>query len=330
MIMKNNKTYLIGILLITNIFLSCSSGDGDDDRGNWVQRSAFDGIPRSNAVSFTINDLGYMGTGYDGDDYLKDFWQYNIDGDYWVQKADFPGTARSSASGFAVDNKGYIGIGYDGDNELSDFWEYDPDTNLWEQKADFGGGVRRAAIGFGVNGHGYIGTGYDGDYDMKDFWKYDPSTDEWTQLFGFGGNKRKDGTSFIINDMVYIGTGVANGIYQVDFWKFDPSTEEWSRLQDLDEDDDYSIARSNAVGFSLNGLGYITTGYLVGSISSIWEYDPSSDTWERITDFEGTARQDAVSFSNGDRAFVALGKSGSLYLYDTYELFPQQEYDDED
>jgi N-acetylneuraminic acid mutarotase len=327
--MKNNNKTLIGILIITTTFLSCSTSD-DSQRGNWVDRSAFDGIPRSNAAYFTIDDYGYMGTGYDGDDYLKDFWQYNINGDYWVQKADFPGTPRSSGSGFSLDGKGYVGVGYDGDNELSDFWQYDPDQNSWEQKADFGGGVRRAAIGFGVNGYGYIGTGYDGDYDMKDFWKYEPSTNQWTQLLGFGGNKRKDGSAFIINDIVYLGFGVTNGIYQVDFWKFDSSNETWTRLLDLDDDDDYNIARSNAVAFSLDGLGYITTGYTSGALSTTWEYNPSLDEWEEITALEATVRQDAVAFSNGNNAFVALGRSGSLYLYDSYELFPQQEYDDED
>lgn len=327
--MKNRKTFLITILTMAVIFSSCSTDD-DEDRGNWVDASAFDGIPRANAASFTIGDYGYMGTGYEGDDYLTDFWQYDINGNYWVQKADFPGVGRSSASGFAVDNKGYIGIGYDGDDELSDFWEYNPETNLWEQKANFGGGVRRAAIGFGANSTGYIGTGYDGDYDKKDFWKYNPETDAWTQLLGFGGNKRKDGTAFVINDKVYIGTGVTNGIYQVDFWKFDPSTEDWTRLQDLNEDDDYNIVRSNAVSFTMDGLGYVTTGYYGGVISTVWEYDPSDDEWEEITALEASARQDAVSFSNGSKAFVALGRTGSLYLYDAYEIHPQEDYDDED
>lgn len=327
--MKNNIQILTLFILVITLVVGCSSDD-NYERGNWVQRSAFDGIPRSNAVGFVIDGKGYMGTGYDGDDYLNDFWQYDMDGDYWVQKADFEGTPRSSASGFTANGKGFLGIGYDGDYELSDFWKYDPDTNSWTQIADFGGGVRRAAIGFGANGYGYVGTGYDGDYDMKDFWKYDPNADEWTQLFGFGGNKRKDGTAFMIDDKVYIGTGVTNGIYQVDFWRFDPSDDSWERLNDLDDDDDYSILRSNAVSFGLNGLGYVVAGYNYGAISTTWEYDPDTDTWEEITALEATARQDATVLSDGSRAFVTLGRSGSLYLYDTYQLYPQEEYDDED
>jgi N-acetylneuraminic acid mutarotase len=327
--MIKRKQFLLSTVLLT-ILMSCSSDDDSYERGNWVERSVFDGIPRSNVAGFVIDNSGYTGTGYDGDDYLNDFWEYDMDGNYWVQKADFPSAARSSATGFSIDGKGYLGTGYDGDTELNDFWQYDPDSNTWGQKADFGGGLRRAAISFAANGSGYIGTGYDGDNDKKDFWKYNPTSNEWTELVGFGGDKRKDATAFVIDNMVYLGTGVSNGLYKEDFWKFDPTTEVFTKLTDLDDDDDYTIVRSNATSFSVDGLGYIAVGYKGGVISTTWEYDPNADTWEEITSFEATARQDAIGFSNGNRAFVMLGRSGSLYLDDGYELFPQQEYDDED
>lgn len=329
--MINNKKIMVGLAFFTLALVGCSTDDDDNgERGNWKERSVFNGIPRSNAISFTIGNKGYMGTGYDGDDYLSDFWEYDIDGDFWAQKASFPGTPRSSASSFTLNSNGYLGVGYDGDNELSDFWEYKTSSNSWNQKADFGAGVRRGAVGFGINNTGYIGTGYDGDNDKKDFWKYNPTTDEWHELIGFGGHKRRDATTFIINDKVYLCTGVSNGLYVDDFWEFDPQTEIWTRKRDLTYEDDYYIRRSNAVGFSINGLGYITAGYTGGAIGTIWEYIPEADTWEEITALEATVRQDPVSFSNGNRAFVLLGRTGSLYLDDNYEIFPFEEYDDED
>lgn len=322
---------LVGLALIAIVFFTgCSDDDDDTDYGNWVERSVFDGIPRSNAASFVINNKGYMGTGYDGDDYLNDFWEYDIDGDFWVQKADFPGKERSSAVGFATDTKGYIGTGYDGDYELEDFWEYDPNTDTWSQKANFKGGPRRGAVGFEANGLGYIGTGYDGDNDKKDFWKYDPSTNEWNELFGFGGKKRRDATAFEINNKIYLGTGISNGLYVDDFWVFDPSSGIWTKLKPLDEEDDYVIARSNAVSFTIDGLGYVATGYRSGAISSIWAYDPILDEWEEKTSFEAYPRQDAISFNANNRAFVLLGRSGTLYFDDSYEFFPYEEYDEDD
>ncbi len=327
--MINTTKFLLGCLVVTLITTSCSSDD-DGDRGNWVERSVFDGTPRSSAVSFLIDNKGYVGTGYDGDDYLSDFWEYNIEGDFWAQKASFPGVARSSASGFSIGDKGYIGTGYDGDNELGDFWEYNSGTNSWIQKSDFGGGLRRGAVGFNANQNGYIGTGYDGDNDKKDFWKYDATTDEWIELVGFGGDKRRDATTFTLNGNVYLGTGVSNGLYIEDFWMFDPTTEIWTRKKDLDEDDDYNILRSNAVGFSVGNRGYIATGYNFGALGSIWEYNEGSDTWEEITALEATIRQDAIAFSNETRALVMLGRSGNLYLDDNYELFPQEEFNEDD
>ncbi len=124
--------------------------------------------------------------------------------------------------------------------------------------------------------------------------------------------------------------GVSNGLYKTDFWVFDPTTEVFTSLLDLDEEDDYNVVRSNAVGFTIDGLGYIVSGYNGGVLNSTWEYDPAKDDWEDITGLEGYSRQDAIAFSNGNRAFVLLGRSGSLYLDDNYELFPQEDYDDED
>ncbi len=325
--MKNRN--LITSVLLGLLLTSC--GDSDDgDRGNWIERSVFDGVPRSSAAFFVIGNSGFMGTGYDGDDYLTDFWEYDFEGNFWVQRAAFPGTARSAASGFSIGSKGYIGIGFDGDFELTDFWEYDAGSNIWTQKADFGGGNRRSAVGFSGNGFGYIGTGYDGDNDRKDFWKYDPNTDQWSELVGFGGDKRRDAAYFEISNKIYLGTGISNGQYKDDFWEFDPSTELWTRLRDIDAEDDYNILRANSVGLSIDGMGYFVSGNTNGALVSTWEYNPNTDLWEEITSLEGTARQDAVAFSNGQRGFVLMGRTGSLYLDDNYELFPLQEFDDED
>ncbi|WP_196885579.1 Kelch repeat-containing protein [Aureivirga sp. CE67] len=326
-----NLIYKIGMLLLVISFVGCSDED-DTEIGNWVERSVFDGIPRSSAASFTIGNKGYIGTGYDGDDYLSDFWEYNSDGDYWAQKADFPGVPRSSAVGLAINDKGYIGTGYDDSVELSDFWEYNPGSNSWEQKADFGGGQRRSAVAFDGAGKGFLGTGYDGTNDKKDFWKYDPNSDTWTEIVGFGGEKRRSAATFEIDGNIYLGTGVSNGIYKTDFWMFDPNSETWTKKKDIDEDidDGYTILRANSVGLSVGGYGFFTTGYNGGALYSTWQYDPLDDSWEETTAIEGVSRQDASGFNINGRAYVLLGRTGSLYFDDNFELFPFEEFDDED
>ena len=333
--MKIKKTQTIVVLLTTLLcisFYNCEDDDGDDTIGNWTEMSTFNEEPRSSAAAFTVGNRGYMGTGFDGDDYLNDFWAYDMETNSWQQLADFPGIARSSASSFAINNQGYIGTGFNGDTneELSDFYRYDIASNTWAQIEDFGGTPRYGAVGFSSNTNGYVGTGFDGDGDKKDFWKYNPATDSWEELFGFGGDKRRDGITFKIGDDVYLLSGVSNGIYQEDFWVFDTNTESWMVLEDLDEDDDNSILRANAVGFSINGLGYIACGELGSAINSVYEYNPGTGDWTEKTGFERVSRQDAISFSNGERAFVALGRNGTLYLDDNMEFFPLEDEDEDD
>lgn len=324
---KRGSILFLVILIMSTLLISCSDDDDDTEYyGNWVESSTFDGDSRGNSVSFTIGDIGYVVTGYDGDDYLTDTWAYHSDGDYWEKLVDdggnniFTGEGRTGAVGFSINGKGYLGTGYNDDTgELADFWEFDPSTNTWTQKADFPGTARYDAIGFSVGDYGYIGTGYDGS-EQKDFYKYDPATDSWVQEVGYGGDKRQDATVFVINDVAYIGTGIQNGAYLEDFYSFDGST--WTRLTDLDDDDDYELTVANAAGFSINGKGYISTG-LNGSVSTgTWEYDPDTDTWEELPNFEGSARQDASAFTFDDTAYVLMGRSGSYYFDDVWELQP--------
>ncbi|WP_246296577.1 Kelch repeat-containing protein [Winogradskyella vidalii] len=328
-----NKTAqkILFLSAILVLFYNCSDDDDDDTSGNWVKKSTFNEEARSNSAAFTIGNIGYMGTGYDGSDYYKDFWSYDIDTNSWQQLSDFPGLERSSATTFVINNEGYMGTGYNGDysDELADFYKYNPVTNSWTQIADFGGSARYGAVGFSSDTHGYVGTGYDGS-DKKDFWKYSPSTDSWEESLGFGGDKRRDGVTFTIGNEVYLATGVSNGVYEEDFWVFDLDTEVWTELEDVDEDDDDYITRSNAVAFTMNGKGYIACGEYSYSISSVYEYTPSTESWDEKTEFELYARRDAIAFSNGQRAFVALGRNGTLYLDDNMEFFPNDEQDDDD
>ncbi|MDG4717203.1 MULTISPECIES: Kelch repeat-containing protein [Winogradskyella] len=331
---KNNQQWML-FMLLTAAFITFSSCNNDDDSsdldGNWVKVSTFNEEARSSSAAFTIGNVGYMGTGYDGDDYYNDFWSYNMDTNSWQQLADYPGIERSSATAFTIGEEGYIGTGYNGDSneELEDFYKYNPVSNTWEAIADFGGSARYGAVGFGSDTYGYVGTGYDGS-DKKDFWKYNPDTDTWEEIFGFGGDKRREGTTFTIGNEVYLVAGVSNGIYEEDFWKFNLDTETWTALVDVDDDDDDYVQRSNAVAFTIDGKGYVACGDYSGSQSSVYEYDPNTQEWEEKTGFELYARRDAVTFNNGSRAFVGLGRNGTLYLDDFMEFYPNQEQDDDD
>lgn len=308
----------------------------DEEDGNWIRRSEFEGVARTEAVSFVIGDTAYIGTGYDGEDRLQDFWKYDPSEDFWQQRAQFPGVARSSAVGFAVNGKGFIATGYDGINDLKDCWQYDPSTNSWVQKADFGGSGRYDAVACGIGDKGYISTGYDGNY-LKDFWEYDPAKDVWTQKISMGGDKRTAAVAFVHDDKMYICLGNNNGQTVNDMWEYNPSTDAWTEKREItnisDEtyDDDYSdITRYNAAVFVIGDKAYVSTGTNGSLINKTWEYDFAADTWNRKTAFEGSARTGAVSFWVSGRGYIATGISGASYFDDILEFLPNETYDEND
>lgn len=327
MITRLAQTF-IGIIL-SLMLLGCD--EPEDLIGNWLEVSDFEGVPRSNAIVFVIGDFAYVGTGFDGDDYLSDIWRYDARNNFWTQQASLPGLARTDAVAFATNGRGYVGTGFDGDFELKDFWEFDPVANSWRQIADFGGSARRDAVAFSLNDRGYVGTGND-ENDLKDFWEYNPMTDTWRQIVSLGGSKRVGAFAMVVNNRAFVGGGRNNGIFEEDFWEFDPLQGElgtWIRREDLDTED-YDVTREDAVALGINGFGYLMTGSTGGARTDVWEYDLFTDTWDEKTSFDGVARTEAVGFVIGNVGYVTTGRSGAGRFDDLWAFFPDEPDDEDD
>lgn len=336
-IARNYGWILVGLLA------ACSKSESDDDgTGNWVEVSEMAGKPRSEAVAFVIGDTAYIGTGYDGEKYLRDFWKYNP-ANGWSQIADLPATAavRASATAMVINEKAYVGTGFDGLNRLNDFWAYSPATGGWEPRAPLEGAnpaislARRDAVSFVVKGKGYVATGYDGGA-LKDVWQYDAAADKWTPRQSFGGSKRSEAVAFVIGDKAYIATGTNNSELKTDFYEYDADADNWTKRKDIanlseeDYDNEYDIVRSNAAAFVMNNKAYIATGSKGGLSAHTWEYDPISDVWTKKRDFEGVARTGAAAFTLGGKGYVLSGRTSSLPLDDIYRFEPDAEYNEND
>lgn len=329
------------MLFVTLILLSSCQKDSttsSDLVGNWKRGSEFEGVGRTEAVSFTIGNKVYVGGGFDGTNRLNDFWAFDQSTGTWVRIADFPGTARNSAVAFSINGKGYVGTGYDeNDTKLKDFWEYDPTGNTWTRKADFGGSARYNAIGFSIGSNGYIGTGYDGNF-LKDMWKYDPAANSWTQVASLTGSKRSEAVVFVYNDIAYVVSGLNNGSFLNDFWAYDATANSWTekrKITDVSDDsydDDYdnNITRNNAAVFVMGSKAYLTNGSRSGVISTTWEYDILNDTWTEKTAFEGSAREGLIAFSLNNRGYIVTGNNSSYRFDDLWEFLPNDEQSDSD
>ncbi|HVX51345.1 MAG TPA: kelch repeat-containing protein, partial [Chitinophagaceae bacterium] len=100
----------------------------------WQQKSDFAGGGRANAVSFSVDNIAYVGTGNNSEAFgTTDFWKYNDAKDTWERVADFIGGPRQLATSFVVDKKAYVGTGDDDYMNVAnpvgthkDFYEYTP------------------------------------------------------------------------------------------------------------------------------------------------------------------------------------------------------------
>ena len=271
----------------------------DPANDNWLQlaslpdtSSAGRKTARNSAIGFATTTMGYMGTGYDGNNPLADFWQYDPTANAWTQKADFGGGARYDAVAFSISDIGYVSTGYDGSNGLKDFWQFDPKSNSWTQKVSMGGGKRSGAVAFVYQNKGYIVTGINSGTQTNDFWVFDPSQAEatsWKQL--------RHITNF--------------------------STESY--------DDAYTtIVRNNGAAFVIADKAFIATGSNVSLLTYTWEYDFKNDAWKEKTPFEGAAREGAVGFTVLGRGYVGLGKSSSAVFDDLREFHPNEVFNAND
>ncbi|MVM37294.1 galactose oxidase [Spirosoma sp. HMF3257] len=313
---------ILGLVSIgwAGLLIGCNTSSTVDVLGDWTSKSELEGPARYGAASFVVGTIAYMGTGIDvSNNRLKDFWAYDPSRNAWTQKADFAGVARNVGVGFAVGTNGYIGTGLDANStRLKDFWQYNPTTNTWKQVADFGGTARQTATAFAIGTKGYVTCGFDGNY-LKDMWSYDPTANTWTKVASYGGSKRVGAVAFVINNMAYVGTGNNNNSNQLDWYVYDPSQDLWTQKLNFITDQT-SIARSYAVGFAINGKGYLVTGD--GNTKDVWQYNPDVDTWETKGVFEGASRTFGVGWAIGNKGYVTTGSNGSSRFDDLWDFDP--------
>ena len=188
-------------------------------------------------------------------------------------------------------------------------------------------------FGFAIGSKGYLAGGR---YEYTEFREYDTETKILTRKNNRFDNL-SDPAAFSIGSMGYAGsgTGQAGGgeLYSTpDFYQYNPQTDRWILKAPLPEH------LSEAIGFSLNGKGYIGVGrtdtirfnesgqletYFYPS-RSFYEYSPASNCWIKKSDFPGDMRTDAVAFTIGDKAYVGTGLKfdGTGSLKDFWEYDP--------
>ncbi|MEO5646878.1 MAG: MopE-related protein, partial [Chitinophagaceae bacterium] len=186
--------------------------------------------------------------------------------------------------------------------------------------------ARSYPVGFTINNKVYTGGGADG-FGKNDFWEYNPATNVWTQKSDIpAGSGVALAVSFAIGTKGYISTGyMINSGNTAQTWEYDPATNVWTRKADLPSD-----VRERAMGFSLNGKGYVGGGIISSSntlLSDFWEFDPSQNSWTRKADIGGGARHFGVGFSIGLKGYIGVGGTSSTFNNSAFSSSDFWEYD---
>ena len=237
--------------------ITCTNDFWQYDPANdtWTQRTGMPGGNRTGAVSFSVNNKGYVALGTDCNfNPYQDVWQYDADADQWIQMSNFGGASRRFAVGFAIDTMGYIATGASGNVFYTDIWQYNPTTDQWTQKADMPPAGRSNASAFVIGNKGYIGLGYNGTNALLDFWAYDPATNAWAPKANYQGTAVNAAYSFSIGGHGYCGDGSTLTVNKDDFWEYDTATDTWAQRTKP------GIALAYGSGVAVNNVGYFIGG----------------------------------------------------------------------
>ncbi len=237
-------------------------------------------------------------------------------------------------------------------NPVSVIFETNAPTNEWKEQEPFPSNQWRGAISFVYKNEIYVGLGKSEFGHNNDIYKFDPKNNTWEHfaVYPGAGNNNKGVTNavaFVIEDVynpsnhnyydyVYIGLGkTIDGNCVTDFWRWDFKNANWVRLSDLSGYPGAGV--ENAVGFSLDGFGYVGlgTGTSGSAFNTFYKFNPIGTNnlvgnWTQMPVFVAGARSKAVSFvieSDGyeSSAFVCGGVTNSGSIKNDLYMFRQND-----
>ena len=234
-------------------------------------------------------------------------------GGAWTKKADMP-TARTDLSTCVVDGKIYA-IGGGAGPFLSTVEVYDPTTDTWAAAADMPTG-RGALATSVVNGKIYAIGGKGGSGTVQE---YDPETATWTKKASMP-TKRVYLSTSVVNDKIYAIGGTPWDTVLATVEEYDPVKDKWTKKADM------PTARSGLSTSVVDGKIYAIGGWKPGAqpdgiqLSTVEEYEPTTDTWTTKTDMAIARVRLSTSVVNGKICAIGGGGKG-VTLFPTVEEY---------
>ena len=240
----------------------------------------------------------------------------------WIAKANMP-TARYGLCTTVVNGKIYaIGGGPNDNLVLSNVEEYDPIKDKWEIKSNMPQ-EKAFLCASSVNGKIYVFGGYKGGFAYASVHEYDPALDKWTA--------KKDMpkglyaiSSCELDSKIYVMGGFtwANNEGDVNvLYEYDPIENSWTERANMPNKKHYVGACSvNGKIYVIGGAFGVAANRIL--FSTVEEYDPVTDTWERKSDMP-TARAAFATCVIGTEIYAMGGTKAfdagmtTVEIYDT-------------
>jgi len=311
--MRKNKSIIL-FLYGTVLFSVTAFG-----QGQWNRKADLP-LERSDAVSLSCGNKGYVFTGISSDKIKNDVWEYNSETNIWIVRDSLPSNKRRGAFGFSISNKCFIGGGFNPleikpdsviRNPFNDFWSFNTDSNSWTKLANLPRGKTWNSIGFSIGEKGYMGYGVvDTIGGNVVFFEYNPKVNLWKEISPIPDSTRIGAVTFTIGNYGYVGTGYGLTDISKKFWKYDSTSNNWTSIASID------TGVYGAVGFSIGNKGYLFGGiYDDGRINrNLYEYDPNINTWTKKTVFPRNGKAFGIGFGLLNAGYVGSGID-SDYVY---------------
>jgi len=293
-------------LVLLSFILSLSTSSFG---GIWHKKTSIGGTGRHRGIGGNAYSRGYFGLGHvngaGADISYRDWWEYNPATDSWSQKTDFP-VADHGAVSFSLNNRIYVG----GGSALStEFYAYDPLINQWLPIANCPLAVGDVQ-GFAASDKGYA-------IYTNQLAEYDPISDTWSLKASVPVNVSNWSCTFSNGTSGFLKVGHS-------LFEYKPSQDQW-----IARANHPGLSNGGSYGFSINGIGYVTSGF-VGGLSTVteevWSFNPASNAWTREADFPGSSRRFPAAFTIGNKGYFGLGTNG-INLNDVWEFDPSNTLD---
>lgn len=284
----------------------------------WQSAPFYLGGERDDAVGFTIDNLGYVGTGRDaGFQYRSDFYQFQDN--EWTPIAPLLGIERQYTCSFSLNQTGCVLTGIaPNDSLLNEMQCYDPIGNIWTIKPYFPGAARLQAASFSIGNYGFCGGGRNLSTDFHDWYCYHATINSWSAISPYP-KACHEAVAFSINGMGYVGLGKSlSNSYYSDFYSYNPITDEWKAIASFP-----GAVRTYATAFAIGERGYVVTGQDENGVFSneCWQYNPQSNSWIQLTDFPFEAKRGVSHFTIDHRAHIVTGLDDSFQRLNTHQMY---------